>query len=891
MDIKDNKDEINENSSTEINEVDDLIKRIEGFKKEVAEHRKKLTKDESFKIVDNDHQYKLLLDKSAFSIEDDMELDLSHYPFGHTLRMAKKENRVEDPEYPAIDFDKISNKEYRKVYLKAFEEQQDTTETIKIGNIDENNKREIAKKIIAQTHKDTEEYIYENIINKIGIVILTVAVMFLINQGVDAGYIAEGNRLLVGLIFAGIFGFFAHQLKDANPAFSVLFVIATATILYYTSYLAYRDYDLIPQFLAFTIKILITALTLFFAVYHNRQILAIAAIFGAYSTPFFVKANEDYEVFFIYLFVINLLIMGIAYIKNWHIINNVVFVCTIVFFESWMGFTERKSEDIFTGGVIFSSLFFLQFLAMTIMRSLRPYIAEGDVRLTGLDYMLFFANAILYAISIFNWLSQMNLVKDYFGLFGLALGVFHALLVVFLRPHPRHDVSLINYSLFIALGLITFSPTIQVASSLQLNLFWGLEAAVLLWIAYKSRIQLFADASAIVFSLSLTMLFVVWSQVYYFNSNIDVVAFFNDAVYASFFTVIGIGVSIAILLQKGKSNMILTFTTETYTGILGGLLIVIVYITGAIELNYHPFTNKDLTRLIIGIYNGIFVMLFWLWADRNSVSKMQTYAEYLMIAMVASYLLYGHSSSIELRNRFLEGDPATPLSHFMTHYINVAIALVGMYLLLVSVYKKSAEGNSEFATILWIASIIAIFHLSAELDHLVVLTNYNATTDSPEIIDELLEDTHRLLYPILWGLISFLMMFAGMRYKIQALRMMSLVLFGAILGKFFIFDFWRINVFSRIIASIFIGGLLLFISYLYNQLRIMVLEGELDTEAIKAILKGKQIKVNPAQETEAEREQRFHARDIQKEQAYTEEDKTEESNDESHKPSPPKIDE
>jgi uncharacterized membrane protein len=874
MDIKDNDDELSEKdkSKTGINEVEDLAKRIEEFKREVAEHRKKIVKDDSFKTMDDDPQYRLLLDKSAFSIQDDEELDLSHYPFGHTLRHTKKKDKLEDPEYPTIDFDKITGKEYKKVYLKAFYEEEETQEEIDIENLDEKNKREIARKILAQSNKDTEEYIYENIINKVGMLILTLGVIFLINQGVETGYLAEGNRLLMGLIFAGVFGFFAHQLRDENPNLSMLFVTSTVTILYYTSYLAYRDYDLFPQFIAFTAKILITALALFFAVYHNRYILAIVALLGAYSTPFLVKANEDYVAFFIYIFVINLLIMGIAYIKRWHIINNLVFVFTLLFFDSWMNFTERTGEDVFTGGVIFATLFFLQFLAMTITRSLRPYIAKGEVKLSSLDYTFFFINAVLYCYSIYHWLSQMNLVKEYFGVFCLALGLLYGLLVVFIKPHPRHDEKLITYSLFITLGLVSLSPLVFADTPLQLNMFWGLEAVALLWLAYRSRIQLFADVSAIIFALSLIMLFTVWSRTYYFNANIDVVAFFNEAVYGSFFTVVGIGISIAILLQKAKGSMLLTFTAETYTGILGGLLIAIVYATGAIELNYHPFTNKDLTRLIIGIYNGFFVMLFWLWADRNSVSKVQTYAEYLMVILIVSYLLYGHSSTIELRNRYLEGDPATPLSHFMTHYINVGIAFVAMYLLLVSVYKKTKESNSEFASLLWVVSAVMIFHLSAELDHLVVLLGYDASI--PETMDELLEDTHRLLYPILWGVISFGMMYAGMRYKIQALRMMSLVLFTAILVKFFVLDFRNINMFSRIISLIFIGGLLLFISYLYNQLRIMVLEGELDTEAVKAVLQGKQAKIKKDRE---EREERKRARDIQKEKAYfPEEEKKEE---------------
>ncbi len=872
MEVKDEHNEIERQDTTqvidnkvnknpEINEIDDFVKRIENFKKEVSEHRKKLSKDESFKNLDKDQQYKVLMDKSAFSIEDDDEVDYSKYPFGHTLRMYKDEVRIEDPEYPTIDFDKISNKEYKKVYLKAFYEA-DEIPLKEIENLAQADRTELAKKFLSKQQKDIEEFIYEDVINKVGILIMTVGVLFLVSQGIEVGILGETHRILIGGIFAGILVFSANQLRDKNPTFSVLFITSGLTILYYTSYLAYHDYQLVPQFAAFMIKIFITALALFFAVYHSRQSLAVIALLGGYSTPFLVRANEDYEGFFIYLFVINLLIMGIAYIKNWDILNKAVFVCTVIFFDLWVTTTDISNSEsgFFLGCIVFSTLFFLQFFVMIVVRTLRPYVAPNESQLSGWDYTIFFANVVLYYFTILHCLRQTNLIGEYLGVFGIALGIFHAIFVVFIKPHPRQDTQLTNYALFIALGLITFSSTIYVDSTLQLNLFWVTESVILLWIARKSKIQLLTDASAVVMGLGIGTLFVVWSRVYYFNDNIDVVAFFNDAVYSSFFTVIVLGFTISLLLQMGKNNMVLTFTSETYTGILGGLLIFIVYVTGAIELNYHPFTNKDLTRLIIGIYNGIFVTLFWFWADRNSVGKVQRTAEYVMVFMIASYLFYGHPSTVELRNRFLAQDPATPLSHFMTHYINVVIAFVGMFLMLVSNYKKVGETNSEFASMLWAACAVAVFHLSAELDHLIVLANYDASFDSPQTMADLLRDTHRTLYPILWGLISFWLMYAGMRYKIRALRMMSLVLFGAILLKFFALDFWRIETFPRIISLIFIGGLLLFISYLYNQLRIMILEGELDTEAIKAVLQGKQIKIN-----EPNRE-RFQARDLQKEQ-------------------------
>ena len=83
-------------------------------------------------------------------------------------------------------------------------------------------------------------------------------------------------------------------------------------------------------------------------------------------------------------------------------------------------------------------------------------------------------------------------------------------------------------------------------------------------------------------------------------------------------------------------------------------------------------------------------------------------------------------------------------------------------------------------------------------------------------------------FTVLWVLLSFGLMRFGMRIKLKDVRMMALLLFGLTIVKFFIIDFWRMEVVGKIISFMVIGTILIVISQLYQkQLRRLVEKGEL----------------------------------------------------------------
>jgi uncharacterized membrane protein len=71
--------------------------------------------------------------------------------------------------------------------------------------------------------------------------------------------------------------------------------------------------------------------------------------------------------------------------------------------------------------------------------------------------------------------------------------------------------------------------------------------------------------------------------------------------------------------------------------------------------------------------------------------------------------------------------------------------------------------------------------------------------------------------PVLWGLLSFALMWLGMRYKLRVMRVASLTLFSLTLLKLFLFDIKNIPVWGKIAAFFCLGVLLLIVAFMYQR--------------------------------------------------------------------------
>jgi len=123
----------------------------------------------------------------------------------------------------------------------------------------------------------------------------------------------------------------------------------------------------------------------------------------------------------------------------------------------------------------------------------------------------------------------------------------------------------------------------------------------------------------------------------------------------------------------------------------------------------------------------------------------------------------------------------------------------------------------------WGLSVIGLTLASMHLNHQTVLFFFDQQSDNLALINR---QTVKIGFPIVWGISSFLMMLAGMKYKYRPLRVISLVVFSVILLKLFLFDIKGASEAGKIVAFILLGVLLLVISFMYQRLKNWLLDND-----------------------------------------------------------------
>ena len=138
----------------------------------------------------------------------------------------------------------------------------------------------------ADLNKKWEKFIGENLISKIGIIILILGVAIGAKFAIDHDLISPLTRIILGYVLGfGLLGF-AFKLKEKYQQFSAVLLSGSMAINYFLTYAAYSLYDLFPQEVAFLLMLIFTIFTVLAALTYNMQVIAHIGLVGAYAVPF-----------------------------------------------------------------------------------------------------------------------------------------------------------------------------------------------------------------------------------------------------------------------------------------------------------------------------------------------------------------------------------------------------------------------------------------------------------------------------------------------------------------------------------------------------------------------------------------------------------------------------
>lgn len=653
-----------------------------------------------------------------------------------------------------------------------------------------------------ERHPDLEKFIGENLINKIGIAILVLAIGFFVKYAIDNNWVGPIGRVGIGVLCGGILIGIAHRMRNSYKAFSSVLVGGGLAILYFTITLAYHQFHLFNQLTSLIILIVITCFAVALSLLYDRQELAIIALVGGLASPFMVSTGEaNYNGLFIYMVILNAGLLVIAYYKSWRVLNATAFGLTVLV---CLPVLNSLTGSNYITGFIYTSILYLIFFAINVANNIRE-----NKKFIASDFSILLINTALYFAAGLYLLTAMH-HEDMRGLFSVCLAVVNLLLSFVLFKNKKVDINVLYLLIGITLTFISLTAPIQLNGH-YITLFWAAETVLLYWLFLKSEIRLIKLASLLVWGAMIVSLLMDWSSLYASSSlTLNIIA--NKGFITSLIAAVS-SYLLYLLIMKDEHTQTDGFTVPVNLYKFAAL--ILLFLSGYLEINHqflNRFPNASLNILYLALYVPAFVFTFCALSKRIQSIRLQwAVSAWVTVICIAIYLL-SLGTIFDLEYITLAEHKLSP-AHFYAHLAGAVFVGLLLYQLTLAVRDKLADKIQQTAT--WFLAGVIVLFLSFEICLASNFLFYSHATS----IDRVQTVYIKVGLPILWALLSFAFMILGMRNKARTLRIISLALFTITLIKLFVFDIQGIPPAGKIAAFFFLGVILLIVSFMYQKVK------------------------------------------------------------------------
>ncbi len=683
---------------------------------------------------------------------------------------------------------------------------------------------------------DFEKFIGENLINKIGILILIIGVAIGTKYAIDKDMLSPLTRIILGyLVGIGLMGF-ALKLKTKYKSFSAVLLSGSIAIMYFLTYAAYDFYGIIPQALAFGLMVIFTSFTVFAAIKYDKQVIAQIGLVGAYGVPFLLSdGSGKILVLFSYMTIINIGILVLSLNKYWKPLFYLSFGLTWIIFSSWLSF-DYKEIIHFQLALVFSAVFFITFYITNLAYKINKIEAFGikDV------FILLLNSFIFYALGYYI-LSEYKNGEELLGLFTLINAILHFIVSLVIYKRKLADKNLFYFVLAMVITFITMAVPVQLNGN-WVTVFWVVEASILFYLGRIKNISIYEKLSFPLIFLAFLSLLQDWSihtpEFKYYDQYIPVTPFLNVG-FLSATIFIAAFLGMLTIIRKDHDNVenlksksikeILTYAIPT-------ILILVIYYTFRIEISIHfqnifentsintspnrkeslyeyNYDYKNFKIIAVYIYTLFFASILTYINLCKIKSKNLAIANMVInVIIILAFLTQGLFILSELRETYILQNN----KYFASGFINIGIRYIslGFFALLLKACYQLTKTNflkGNFITAFdYLCYISLLWIISSELLNVLSMSG--------------LTNGYKLGLSILWGVYALFLISMGLWKNKKYLRIGAIVLFAFTLIKLFIYDISSLDTISKTIVFVALGVLLLIISFLYNKYKYLIVD-------------------------------------------------------------------
>lgn len=672
-----------------------------------------------------------------------------------------------------------------------------------------------------------EKFIGENLMNKVGILILLIGAFIGAKYAIENQMLSPVIRIIGSYILSLSLLGFALKLRLKYKTYSAVLLSGSLAIAYFATYAAFVHYQLLSKYSAFGIMVLITMLTVIAANQYRQQIIALIGMVGAYAIPFLLSdGSGQVAVLLSYILLINLGLLIISLKNYWKAVlySSLIITWLIVLF--WFVDSYDGTEQ-FQLAMLFTTLYFLSFYALILLFKTRHQqnFARRDISLLLINS--FTAFSLGYA-----FISDQEFDLNYLGFYTLIHALVHLAVYLFFYFRYKIDESFALLILGLSLAFGTLAIPIQLDGN-WVNSIWIFEAAVLFYIGRSKKLGIYEGFAYPLAVLAFFALLASYNSQYLTYSSQSLIEAKTPIINLQFFSsLLFIGAvtfmvywSLKTAHEKSDKN---SWMQKSWTSwFFPTLLLLVSFLSLRYEINnfwyqkYQILQNQGLDSAAAGLleikpelsfylkkcsqlaYAILFFCLLYFANERFfQQKKINLIGTVLINLSLLGFLVEGLSSLQSILSIRLETDSAAAWPFWIRYLFYPLLALAWYYLMKNrerEVVKKYAKAQEIFF------HFFLLCILSSDLIHW----------------DSILASDSQNLWTLslLWGLYALGLVLWGIIKSKGYLRLAAILLFSVTLIKLFFVDLSDLNNLSKTLVFISLGILLLIISFLYHKFK------------------------------------------------------------------------
>ena len=333
-----------------------------------------------------------------------------------------------------------------------------------------------------------------------GALALFLGVGFFVKYAIDHRWIGPTTRVICGCAFGLVLiGLGYRFLRKKMRAFGQGLVGGGLAMLYVSIFAAFQFYGLIRQPIAFVLLVAVSAVGMTLSVIHDAMPISFIAILGGFLTPVLISTGQnERDLLFAYLLLLDLSVLGIGFFKKWRALDVLAFIGTAWLFGAW--YDKFYEPSVLLPTLAWLGAFYVTFLLLPFVGHLRRKTPATVER---------FVMALVSSTGVFAFAYNMLYPDNSPGLSLVALSMGACCLVMGVLFATRVKDDKRGLLGFIALAITFLTISIPIYFKLNgITLCWAAEAPLLIYLGYKFKYRPVRVGGIIVLGITVLRLFV-----------------------------------------------------------------------------------------------------------------------------------------------------------------------------------------------------------------------------------------------------------------------------------------------------------------------------------------------------------------------------------------------